>query len=155
MVRIRRRDEEIVPASPFALIDEMDRLFESLRNSLWGYEPGEVTVENARVPAMDIVDRGDHLEITAELPGVDKNDVELEVTEDSISIKAERKEEKEEKGANYYRRERGYAVFQRALGLPVPVNPDKAEAELKNGVLRVVLPKKEISERGGRRIQVK
>ncbi|MCD6461335.1 MAG: Hsp20/alpha crystallin family protein [Thermoplasmata archaeon] len=157
----RRKDSMVPYGSPFDLMDEMDRLFEGLRNSLWEMTPGwgwmpsermdEVEME---IPAVDVMDTGKAVEITVDLPGMDKDDVEITVDEDSVVVKAETREDREEKGKNYYRRERGVRSFYRRIPLPVPVDTDGGEADMRNGVLHISLPKKEAETRG-RRLKIK
>lgn len=103
----------------------------------------------ARSPLTDIVDKGKTIEVTAELPGVNKKDIDIQVTDDSISLKtearAEIKQEKEDKG--YYFHERRYSGFYRKLPLPSEVISDKAKAEFNNGVLKIEIPKKHPAEK--------
>jgi HSP20 family protein len=92
---------------------------------------------------VDLVDNGDSYTVTAELPGLSKDQVTLNVTKDGLDIIGEVKEEKEEKDKNYLHRERSYSAFRRCVVFPEEVIPDKAEAEMKKGILTVKLPKKE------------
>lgn len=114
---------------------EMDRLFEDFfrRSGLpmrWG-------------PAVDVVESSDSVVVKAELPGVDPKDVDISVSGDTLTIKGEKKEEKEEKGKSFYRVERSYGSFCRSVSLPTGVEADKAKADYKDGVLSVTLPKSE------------
>lgn len=111
---------------------------------------------DSRRPLTDISDEGDKLEIITELPGVKKDDIEINVEEDSIQIKTKSKSKTEEKKENYYFHERSYSSFNRVLPLPVKVIPDKAEAEFKNGILSVTIPKKEpTKKKKGVKVRVK
>jgi HSP20 family protein len=92
---------------------------------------------------VDLVEKADRYEITAELPGMDEKNIEVKLSNEMLVIKGEKREEKEEKEANYYMSERRYGSFQRAFRLPQGVNADKIEASFKNGVLTVALPKTE------------
>jgi HSP20 family protein len=85
------------------------------------------------------------IQIKASLPGVAPEDIDISVQANSLTIKAESKEEAEEKGKNFLRREMSYGAMQRSFTLPTGVNPDKAEAVFRNGVLRLTLPKAEPS----------
>jgi HSP20 family protein len=85
------------------------------------------------------------IQIKASLPGVAPEDIDISVQANSLTIKAESKEEAEEKGKNFLRREMSYGAMQRSFTLPTGVNPDKAEATFRNGVLRLTLPKAEPS----------
>lgn len=94
-------------------------------------------------PAVDIYDDKDSLVITAELPGVDKKDVSVEIKDNIVSIKGERLKDKEINEENYYRKERSYGSFYRAFTLPSAVNSDKINAVFKDGMLKVEIPKSE------------
>lgn len=95
------------------------------------------------VPAVDVIDEKDKLRIKADLPGIKKEDVVINIEDGVLSIKGERENEKEEKNKNYYRRECFYGVFERSISLPAEVDIEKAEANYKDGVLEIILPKKE------------
>lgn len=92
-------------------------------------------------PAVDIVDADGELMLTAELPGLTKDDVSLEVEDGMLLLKGEKKAEKEEKTENYRLVERSYGAFERRFTLPRAVDPTKVKAEFKDGVLKVHLPK--------------
>ena len=97
-----------------------------------------------RQPNLDVIDAGAEYKVQVDLPGVKKKDVAIELTPDSIEISAESTMEKEEsKEGEYLFRERGYSAFKRVVPLPMEILPDKAEAKFEDGVLEVVLPKKE------------
>ena len=98
-------------------------------------------------PLADIKETDDEVVVTADLPGMDKGDVEISVAEDLLEIRAERKTETEEKGEEFFRRERSFARFERSLKLPAAVKADDAKATLKDGVLTVHLPKVEVTTR--------
>lgn len=103
-----------------------------------------------KMPDVNVIDRGDELVIEAELPDVQKDDVEISMSENTVTIKANtRREEKEEKG-DYHRREISTRSYSRVLSLPVAVESSKARAELKDGLLTLTLPKPE----GAKRVQI-
>lgn len=117
---------------------EIDRMFDDLFSG----EPFLARIgEGRRVPSVDIEETDGMVVVRAELPGVKKEDLEIEVMPDTLTIKAETKEEKEEKGKRYYRKERAWGMFQRMVPLPVEVKSSEAKASLKDGVLEVILPK--------------
>jgi len=91
----------------------------------------------------DIEDKGTHYELKADLPGVSKNDVDIKVTEEGIEISGKQEEKNEETSNNFLLRERRWSSFTRSFSFPEPVLPKKAEAEMKNGILHVKVPKKE------------
>lgn len=97
--------------------------------------------ELIREPLADIIERRNDVLAKIELPGVEKKDIELNVTDNMLSVKAEKKHEIKQEKDNFYRHERSYQSFQRAFTLPCKVLPDKAEAKFQDGVLEVVIPK--------------
>ena len=94
-------------------------------------------------PSVDVYDKDDRIVIKAELPGVDKKDVSVDLKDRVLTIKGERKAENEVKEEKYYRRERSFGKFQRSFHVPVEVDVEKIEAEFKDGVLNVEIPKSE------------
>jgi HSP20 family protein len=122
------------------LRNEMDRLwddyFGSGRRAL---QP----MEEAWLPAVDVSETGDKVTVKAEIPGMEAKDIEISMVGDTLTIKGEKKVEREEKDENYHMVERSYGSFSRAMKLPAAVDADKVDATYKNGVLTVVLPKKE------------
>lgn len=118
----------------------------------------EVEFKGFREPLIDIVDKGNELRVVAELPGVEKKEIELDVNDQIISIKAkssfETKESKEKEG--YFYHERGTSSFFRSIPLPVQILPEKAVAEFKNSILTISLPKKFTAAKPkGRKIEVR
>jgi len=98
------------------------------------------------MPSVDVEDRGKDFKVTADLPGFSKEDVTIEVGEDSMLIHAKKTLSEEEKQKNYVRQERTAQTFYRRIDLPEKVKSDDAKASLNNGILEVVLPKKEPKE---------
>ena len=92
---------------------------------------------------MDIYENGDNLVLKAELPGINPDDVEIRVEDNTLYLKGERKFEKEVKEQNYHRVERSYGTFTRTFSLPNSVDADKVAANYKDGVLTLTMPKKE------------
>lgn len=95
----------------------------------------------AWLPAVDVFERDDNVVVKVDLPGVEKKNVKIFVTDEEITIQGEMKREEEVKEKNYYRSERAYGKFSRTIPLPVAVDRDKAKASFKDGVLEVVIPK--------------
>lgn len=94
-------------------------------------------------PVVDVYDNDDSIVIKAELPGVDKEGIEIDVKDRVLTLKGERSSESEVKDDNYYRRERFFGKFERAFTLPADVDPDKIKADYKDGVLKIDIPKPE------------
>ena len=146
------KKREIEPWSP----SEVARTFEDLWRDIykefrpWSLTPWHIPRRLLRpeedwkyTPLVDLVDEGDVFKVRADIPGFDKEDVNIEVTDDSIELSGEVKKEEKEEEENYKRYERSYSSFKRTLGFPEKVKPDKASASLKNGVLEVKVPKVE------------
>ncbi|MBY0320849.1 MAG: Hsp20/alpha crystallin family protein [Reyranella sp.] len=144
---------------------EVDRLFDDfgtefwrspLRRSLFEMEPAfRRTFEVGPAPAVDIVEKDNAYEVTADLPGFDEKNIEVKLQNGSLCIKGERKSEKEEKKKDYHLTEREFGSFERRFTLPEGVDPDKIEASLKKGVLTVTLPKKPEAQKLAKKIDVK
>jgi HSP20 family protein len=124
-----------------SLQDRMNRLFSEVARRSPVAE--EEMVQGAWVPPVDIFETGDSIVIKAELPGISKEDITLEVKDNTLSIKGEKKFEKDVKEENYHRVERSYGAFQRAFSLPSTVQQEKVKAKFKDGILEVTLPKAE------------
>ena len=94
-------------------------------------------------PSVDLYEMDDNFVIKAELPGVDKDNIAIDVKDRVLTLSGERSHDNEVKEENYYRRERSHGKFQRAFTLPADVDPDKIKAEYKDGVLKIEVPKPE------------
>ncbi len=126
---------------------EVSRL-RSVMDRLWDdyFGPGRRALrpmEEDWMPAVDISETGDKITVKAEVPGLEAKDIEIAMVGDTMTIKGEKKLEREEMEENYHTVERSYGSLTRAMKLPATVDADKVEASYKNGVLTVVLPKKE------------
>ncbi|MDE5455951.1 Hsp20 family protein [Bradyrhizobium sp. CSA112] len=121
--------------NPFSLLQqEIDRLFEGVTRNL----PG---LAATTMPSMDISETDKVIEITAELPGLEKKDVELNVADNLLTIRGEKKNEREEKNKDYHLVERSYGSFSRLVELPSGVKVEDISAEIANGVLKVTVQK--------------
>lgn len=107
------------------------------------------------MPAVDIIEKEDAFEITAELPGMDEKNIEIKLANGNLTIKGEKKDEREEKKKDYYLSERHYGSFQRTFGLPDGVDPEKIEAHFSKGVLSLHLPKKPEAQSAEKTIAIK
>jgi HSP20 family protein len=135
--------------------DEMDRMFGRFEHG-WPRWPtlsrhgGEITV-----PELDVRENTNSITVEAELPGVDEKDVSVTLANGMLTIKGEKKQEKEEKGENYYVAERSFGSFERAIRLPDTVDEAKVEAKFDKGVLKVTAAKKPEAVKAERRIEIK
>jgi HSP20 family protein len=93
-------------------------------------------------PAVDLIDKEDTLLAKVELPGVDKKDVKLSITDNNLTIQGEMKKDEETKKENYYYRERAYGNYSRTISLPSEIDKDNIKAKFKNGILEITMPKK-------------
>lgn len=131
--------------SPFELMrswsDEMDRVFgEFVGRRRWPFRAfGTGTSEMAFTPSMEVEERKGQLYVRTDLPGLTKDDVKVEVTEDLLTIEGERKQVKETKDRGYYRSECSYGRFSRTLALPEGVKPETTKATFKDGVLEITI----------------
>lgn len=131
---------------------ELDRLTGALRPFDLFEEPGAMA---AWSPAVDIAEDEQAITIKADLPEVDKKDIHVGVENGMLTIRGERKREKEEKKKNYHRVERSFGSYERSFSLPEAVEKDKIIAECKNGVLTVTLPKRPEAKAKAAQIEVK
>jgi HSP20 family protein len=163
--------------SPFALMrrvmEDMDRMFDDFGLSrdfgfgrgfmspfaggsspdLWtGLSGGSAALWS---PAVEVIERGDNIVVRAELPGLSKDDVNIDINGDVLTIEGERQQESENQGEGFYRSERSYGRFLRSIPLPDGVDTEKAEATFKDGVLEVTLPAPKREANRGRKISIR
>jgi HSP20 family protein len=150
--------------APFeSLRREIDQLFDDFRPFDWrlpsrvlGFEVPRIARSEWQVTyAMDLVEKDDVYEITAELPGLSEKNVEIKLSNHTLTIKGEKSEEKEEKRKDYYLSERRYGSFQRSFQSPEGADADKIDAHFANGVLSVKLPKTAEAKKAEKTIAVK
>jgi HSP20 family protein len=143
---------------------EIDRLFDDFdgswtapfKHSLFSTEPAwQRAFVKAGAPAVDITEKDNTFEVTAELPGMDEKNIEVKLVNGSLLIKGEKQEDKEEKRKDYYLRERQFGSFERRFTLPETVDANKIDASFKKGVLTVTLPKKAEAVKPEKKIEVK
>lgn len=126
---------------------EFDKIFSQISK--------QMETSGIREPATDIAEKDNKIIVKVDMPGVKKEDIELVVNKDSISIKAERKEFAEESKEGFFRRERSYKGYSVYRTLPVEVKPETAEAKYEDGVLTVEIEKAEEKEKKGKKVEVK
>jgi HSP20 family protein len=148
---------------PFeALRAEIDRLFDDFGTGFWQRPFRSLAALERSWPktlvatsAVDVAETDKSYEITAELPGMDEKNIEVNLANDGITIKGEKKEQTEEKKKDYTVSERRYGSFERYFTLPDGVDANKIEATFKNGVLKVTLPKTAEAQKPAKKIEVK
>jgi HSP20 family protein len=144
---------------------EVDRLFEDFQLAPWRSPFGRSAFALepfwpsdagwSKAPAVDIVEKDKAYEITAELPGMDESNIDVKFSDGTLTIKGEKRDDKEEKQKDYYLSERRYGSFQRSFGVPDGVDAEKIEANFKNGVLTVTLPKSPQAQKSEKKIAIK
>ena len=122
------------------LQDRMNRLFEDASRNWKSDEPASTTTWS---PAVDIFETESEIVVKAEVPGMDRKDITLNLENNVLTLRGERRFLKETKEENYHRIERSYGGFSRAFSIPVTVDDEKIRADYQDGVLKIVLPKKE------------
>jgi HSP20 family protein len=126
-------------ASPFVSLQrEIDRLFDDFTR---GFPAFAGSGGSALMPSMDVSETDKEIEITAELPGLEEKDVQINLSDNLLTVRGEKRAEKEQKDKNYRLVERSYGSFERTLELPDGVNPDTIKANIAKGVLKVTIPK--------------
>jgi len=157
-----RKTTDVVPVTPGSslttrrmpsLIErDFDSIFDDFRRSfdlmMRPYFPMEMRMQElgvlpVRYAPLDFIDEGDHYKIHVELPGFTKDNVDVQINRDGLSIRAKKEVEKEDKKQNFLQWERAYSAFERAISFPEEVDPAKAEGKMKEGVLELKVPKKE------------
>ena len=150
-------------ASPFTLLerfaDEMDRVFDDFgfgRTSLSGTGnwSGSPSAAASWVPAIEVHQRNNDLIVRADVPGLRKEDIHVDVTDDAITISGERRHEQEGERAGVYRSERSYGSFHRTIPLPEGAIADQAKATFKDGVLEIIMPAPPEQVTRGRRLEI-
>jgi HSP20 family protein len=128
--------------------DEIERWFEGVGRSLRRREQGAIWA-----PSVDIKETDKEIIVKADLPGMKKEDIEVSLDNNILTIKGEREFEKEEKEKDYVRVERSYGSFYRSFNIGVPVKEDEIKASYKDGVLEIVIPKAEVKE--AKKVEIK
>jgi HSP20 family protein len=140
---VATRRSEMEPFSQ--LHREIDRLISDFMTD-WPWS-GQMNPFDRRLgafmPEVDVTETDKEFRVTAELPGMDDKDIEVTSFNGGLTIKGEKREEREEERGDYYHSERQFGVFERMVPLPSDVNADKAKASFKKGILKIVLPKTE------------
>lgn len=164
--KIEKLPEKTIPTvwNPFDIMESMDRFFwDDPWRPMWRRRWGSMVPSNflydrflepnLKQTSIDMIDTGKEYKIVAEMPGVDKKDIDISLTGSNINICGNVKSDTKEENKNYVRRERSYSTLCRTMSFPEEVNPDKAEAVLKDGILEINIPKKTPTK--GRSITVK
>jgi HSP20 family protein len=160
--------QEPFSASPFAMMrrvaEDMDRMFESFgfgrgrfAPRFWADLPERLGEPEMAVwaPEIEVFEREGRFVVRADLPGLKKDDVRVEVTDNALILEGERRQEHEERGEGFYRSERSYGRFSRAVPLPEGVDTEHVKAEFRDGVLEVTLPAPRRQQSHRRQIEIR
>jgi HSP20 family protein len=161
---LRRRDPAF--ASPFEIMDrmseEMDRWFDRVTRGfgLSRHAPsrsffGSHAGEGLWVPRVEVFQKGDSFIVRADLPGLKKEDLEVDLTDDAVTIRGERRDEHQEQREGYWRSEREYGQFHRTIPLPEGVIAESAKATFRDGVLEISMQAAPAEANRGRRLEIK
>ncbi len=147
------RELATIPSSILSMQQEINRMFDRFfRGGV--LDEGDL-FPSTWMPAVDLLEKDDEFVAKVELPGVHKDDVKVTLHDNILTIRGEKKEERESKDSNYHRLERSYGSFQRSFTLPTSVRQDKVEAEFRDGVLTITMPKAEEAKRKQIEVKVK
>jgi HSP20 family protein len=147
MALVRWSQQSDLPTFPTDVLTmqrEINRMFDSFFRSGWIEDTG--LAPSSWSPATDIVENKDGYLVKVELPGMSKDDVKITMQDNQLTIRGEKKQEKEGKDEGYHRVERSYGAFQRCFTLPSAVDASKIDASFKDGILSVTLPRSEAAQ---------
>ena len=136
-------EKELTPWRPFGELGSLRREMDRLWDSFFGERPLTRVWEREWLPSLDVSETKDDFVVKAEVPGIDAKNIDISLTGDVLTIKGEKKHEKEEKEEDYHLVERNYGAFSRSVRIPAEVESAKIKASYKNGILKVTLPKSE------------
>ncbi len=126
---------------PASIFDDMDKMINNVFENDWNFS---VRSKTNWSPAVDVKESDNSFTLTADIPGLTKKEVKVNITDGILSISGERKFEDEKESGNYHYRERRYGSFSRTFNLPETVNDEDISASFKNGILSIELPKHEV-----------
>ncbi|HEX6998575.1 MAG TPA: Hsp20/alpha crystallin family protein [Gammaproteobacteria bacterium] len=157
---LRRFQREARPFESFrreieSLHRDMDRLFERIWGESEAMSLPDYWGRRELVPQLDVVEDDKAFHVSIELPGMDEKDVDVTLSDQILTIRGEKKEEKETKEREFYRRERAYGAFRRSIEIPASVDTSKIEASFRKGVLTIDLPKTKEAQEKVKHISVK
>ena len=154
-----KESRELTPWQAFSDLSrwerEMEHLFDNFFERRMGSRSGGLwPVRSANLAPVDLYEDDDELVAKVELPGVDKDEIDVSISDHTLTVKAEKKNEQEIKDKNYYRVERSQGTIRRVVELPVDVEPEKIKASFKNGLLEIRMPRAHDEQNKQKRIEV-
>lgn len=145
-----------LPSSIHDLHSEFNRLFDSLKSSFGtGWPSGLLSQTDWFKPSLDVASDEKEYSVKVELPGIEASDISIEYTDNTLKIKGEKRQEKEEKEKDFYRIERSYGSFQRILDIPEDANTEDITSSYKDGVLSIKIPRKMLPKADTKKIEIK
>ena len=151
---VKKAEKERSALMPWRAERDIEQMFENFlgrRRLFWPWQAKDIEINT---PSVDLYEEKDDIVVKAELPGLDKDNIEVNLSDNRLTIKGEKKQEQEVKKENYYRSERSYGSFIRTLDLPREVQTDKVKAAFKNGVLEIRLPKTEEAKKKETKVKI-
>lgn len=145
---------KLKPWRPLGNVDVLSRDMNHIWDRFFGSDLNIRPWEKGWVPSLDVSETKDKLIVKTEIAGVDPKEIDIKISGDVLTIKGEKKEEREEKDESYHLMERRYGAFSRSIQLPIEVEEKKIKANYKNGVLKITLPKSEKSKAKATKIAI-
>ena len=145
---------KLKPWRPYGSVDLLSRDMNPLWDRFFCADPSIRPWEKGWAPSLDVSESKDKLIVKTEIAGVDPKEIDIKINGDVLTIKGEKKEEREEKDESYHLMERRYGAFSRSIQLPIEVEEKKIKANYKNGVLKITLPKSEKSNAKTAKIKI-
>lgn len=154
MIESKQDVQKVEPVHALTPFEEMEQFFESSFPRSWIHpfqfdRPSfsKMKAFEGKSPCVDVIEKDDEIIVKAELPGVDKKDLDISVTNNTVTVKGTTSHEEKEEKDNYYRCEISHGSYSRTLSLPAEIDEEKTKAKFKNGVLKLTLPKIKKSKR--------
>jgi HSP20 family protein len=159
IAEVTKERRGLIPSRPFGDVSrweqDMERFFENfLGAKVRPMDERWWSARSSGIPAVDLYEENGDIVAKADLPGLTREDVQINITDHLLTIKGEKKQQEEEREKDYYRSERLYGAFARTLPLPTEINPQKVRATFKNGVLEVRLPKSDEAKKKEIKVRV-
>jgi HSP20 family protein len=151
---VKKAEKERSDLMPWRAERDIEQMFENFLGRRQLFWPWHAKDTEVNTPSVDLYEEKDDIVVKAELPGLEKDNIEVNLSENRLTIKGEKKQEEEVKKENYYRSERSYGSFIRTLDLPREVQTDKVKAAFKNGVLEIRLPKTEEAKKKETKVKI-
>jgi HSP20 family protein len=154
----KEREKETRAVAPWRPFSEMERMFDDFfgrrLRPFWDDRWWPARAIGISAPAVDLYEEKDDIIAKVDLPGMEKEDIEVNITDHRLTVKGEKKKTEEIKEENYYRSERTYGTFSRTVEIPKEVQVEKARATFKNGVLEIRLPKTEEAKKKEAKVRI-